>query len=297
MLVRKCKCCGAPVEVQSSRATVVTCSKCKEEKWGIGVSRDQDTDNFVFCRLCKHSSKVLIKHIKDKHGLTQEQYCKLFPDALLIAKNTTIKKRSRTLESRAKTSVKSRAAWEREEYKARQIERLKQKRSCWKMSAEGIENIKTGQNNSEKMKLRRSRIEINKARREQVIREKKEKLQYFVLCPLCLSQGKDEIDSRYEFLTYKHLQVHGYSLEQFYKDFLGYGFKIERLSKEHSDCLSGEKHFNYGKHLSVQTKENISRSVIDSWDDHNETKICLKCNNRMMLRNTNDVCNECLCIS
>lgn len=294
MIIKKCRGCGNDVEVQSKLATKVLCQECREKKGYNEHKQDFDTDEFVYCRICNIAKKYLNAHIKNSHKLTVEQYLEKLPGSPLIAKNTSIAKKNRSQESRDRVSASSKAAWQDPEYREKQINRLRGPKPHWKMSEEGIEHIKDGQNNSVKMQSRRERAKQNEQRRKDDTRREKENLKEFVICPLCLREGKDEIDSRCEFLTFKHLQRHSYSLKLFKHEFPDFKFKTESLSREHSESLSGEKHFNYGKKLSVEIKQNIAIGVSETWDEHNPTKICPQCGARMMERNEKDVCNKCL---
>jgi predicted transcriptional regulator len=295
-MTRKCKDCGRDVEVLSKLATKVLCKECKSKKNNdYPQILNVDTDDFIYCRFCGLVRKSLSHHIKKFHKITEEQYLQQFGDVPIQSKNLFEKRKNRSQESRDRVSLTSKQAWQDSEYRKKQIERLRnQHREPWKMSKEGVEHIKEGQNKSVKMQARRERKKQNEFKRKEEIRTGKESLKEFVLCPLCLREGKDEIGSRFECLTFKHLKSHNYSSEQFKNEFKDFKFKIDRLRKEHSECLSGENHFNYGKKYSDELKQNISKGVIETWDEHNPKKICPQCGTRMLERNEKEVCKNCM---
>ena len=122
---------------------------------------------------------------------------------------------------------------------------------------------------------------------------KKEEWDEFVICPLCFKNGEGIIRSRCRNITYKHITKHGYTVEQFRNEFPDQKMKIDSIGKEHSKKISGEKHFNYGKKLAEETRQKISNSVEETWNNSHETKICKKCGKRMHKYNENDICARC----
>jgi len=222
----------------------------------------KDTDDEIFCRLCYEKRKILTCHILHDHGITIKEYLEKFPDAPIKALNTIKKCTGRK----------------------------------WKMSAESIEKLKQGIKNSNLMQIRRDNAILNAKKLYEAEREQKKNLKDFVHCPLCQKEGKDEIDSRFQFITFHHIKGHNYIIEKFKEEFPGKPFKCETIKKEHSRKLSGENHFNYGKKLNDETRKKISESNKAIWnDDSNQMlKRCIKCNSHMVLHNKKDICNKCL---
>jgi hypothetical protein len=295
--MRKCKKCGDPVEVQSKCSTIVKCSKCLEKDGVVQEKRDYDTDEFVFCRICNKVKRRIDLHLKcDHNNLTVEQYQLQFPNAPIFAKNTLIKKNSRNEESRLKTSISLRTNWQNEEFIKEQAEKRKNRpprtfKKLKPLTEQRKLNIKNGINSSEKMKIRRQKGDVKRQTKIQEELNHKENLQEFVICPLCIRNGKSEIESRLQFVAPSHILSHGYTIQQFNEEFPSFVFKIESIGQHHSDCLSGEKHFNFGKHLTEETRSKIAESNKKFSDEH--VKFCEKCNEKFSKYSNETVCGKC----
>lgn len=103
----------------------------------------------------------------------------------------------------------------------------------------------------------------------------KETWKDFIVCPLCFKEGKGIINSRAKYISYRHLKAHNYTIEKFRQEYPDFKMKAPELCSQHSQILSGENHFNFGKHLSEITREKISNSV----NETNNRKLCEKQNN------------------
>jgi hypothetical protein len=89
----------------------------------------------------------------------------------------------------------------------------------------------------------------------------KESWTEYITCPLCIRAGEGVVRSRIKYLNYSHLKSHRYTKDQFVKEFPDVRLKVESLCEQHSQSLSKEKHFNFGKHLKEETKLKIASSV------------------------------------
>ena len=78
---------------------------------------------------------------------------------------------------------------------------------------------------------------------------------------MCLNEGKGLIQSRVKYLNYSHLLEHGYTMERFRREFPTQKLKIDSIGDNHSKQMSGENHFNYGKHF----KKKLNSSDIEEW--------------------------------
>jgi len=296
MHTRNCKLCRKEVIVQSNYATVVVCEECyseqqKQNKYRKLRKSDHDTDDQIYCRICNLTSKVLYLHIPAEHKITVDQYNEQFPDAPLTAKNTTLKKR-RSKESREQTSISLKKAWQHSEYKKFRAEQPRTHKKGWKPTEQDIENMKKGQNASPLMQARREKAKQSELKRKEEERNQKQKLIEFVSCPICLKEGKDEIDARCQYLTYAHITSHNYTMKQFNNEFENFKFKTDSLCQQHSESLSGENHFNFGKQLSESTREHIAQGNKD-FQKNRPRKSCTQCGKLIFEENEAVFCFVC----
>ena len=382
-MIKNCKHCNDPVEVNSTKVTVVMCDTCRVKKgFTPNEKRDFDTKDFIYCRECGSAKRRIDFHLKSEHGWTVEIYLEKHPDSPLLAENTTKKKRSRSAESRKKTSDALTKDWQKKESREKREKHLKEN-PYWKGKKFTPEHrVKLGRASGYRDSIKGKRRDINYPVRsideanfcrildymnipygyetaifnlgdtslmidfdlyqdfemfkkgtvelkgwikedgdfgnkekfdllkdkhpeeydkiqfifsgssdwnilEEKYRpkipmwesvkqnlkthpelyaiapepDKREDWDEYVECPLCLRDGVGVIKSRNKFLTFKHLEGHGYTFEQFKKEFPNNKLKIDSIGKAHSEKLSGEGHFNFGKHHSDGTKRKISATL------------------------------------
>jgi len=290
MIIRKCCKCGNDVEVKSNRATRIKCESCQiANGWYPKGTRDYDTDELIFCRKCGKVRRRLDIHIKKDHKITAEEYLKEYPDAPIHSKKS-IENRKRNEESKEKTRKALLKSWAKPEVRKKRLEIMKETPHPMK-----------GKHHSEEMRRKigdgvikawEKTAEERKDKQIEKIIEQKKNLKEYVICPICFKDTKNKYLARYEFVSPVHIASHGYTMLQFKEEFQNFKFKTETLCKEHSEKLSGENHFNYGKNLSEETRENISRGVSSTWDEY-FAKECIRCKRRMKIDNEEDLCHVC----
>lgn len=119
--------------------------------------------------------------------------------------------------------------------------------------------------------------------------QQKSKLVDYIICPLCLRETNNEILSRIRLMTKSHLLRHNYSFEKFKTDFPDCETATKLICNNQSLKLSGEHHFNYGKVLSVETKNKISNSNSKFCQEH--SKVCNRCGK--LIYSKHDLCKRC----
>lgn len=119
--------------------------------------------------------------------------------------------------------------------------------------------------------------------------DEKLEMKDFIVCPLCLKETNNEILSRIKLMTKSHLIKHNYTFEQFKNEFPDCKTATDSICQNQSSKLSGQNHFNYGKQLSLETKQKIASSVVD----YNLliTKKCEKCSEPIISKY--DLCKKC----
>lgn len=286
MYQRKCVTCGNEVLVESKYATIVRCNDCKSK---LGKEkRDYDTDEFVYCRICHDVKRRLDSHIKSQHGMTVEEYLRQFSDASIYSKNL-IESRKRDDESKAKTSKALKASWANEEIKTRRIELMIQNPSMKGriLSKEHRQKIADSVHET-KSKDRHKTLERRAAKK----RLQCEQLESFIVCPLCLRETNDEVMSRIRLITLSHLKRHKYTYDMFIEEFPDQKLSIDEIGRQHAESMSGKKHFNYGKQLDEQVRQNIARGINTYWQSKDK-RYCIECFDKLPYDYNDSTCHKC----
>jgi hypothetical protein len=121
-----CVSCGALVTGYSGRAVNVKCEDCRKtpaKRKRVGV----DGEGLVACRICGVARKRLGAHLKAAHGLSDDRYLTLYPDALVEVPGSRV----RSTACRAKQSVAATRRWSDPAERVAQSERL-QASAPWK---------------------------------------------------------------------------------------------------------------------------------------------------------------------
>lgn len=264
MYERQCTKCGAKVFVISPHATKVKCENCKKSR-----KVDYDTDEKVYCRLCKKARKRLDSHIKVDHNITVEQYIKQFPEAPIFAKNTQVRM-LKSDDTKRKMSESAKDSWQDDQKRQNRINVILEHPPF------------QGHHHSEEAKqkiadsVRQTKGELHYLtveRKKQRKLNEKLQLQDYIICPLCLLETNDEVLSRIRLITILHLAKHSYTYEQFQKDFPDCKLSVESIGRYHSETISGENHFNYGKELSNENRQSIAQTLTKTFAELNLEKL------------------------
>ncbi|MDO8640267.1 MAG: NUMOD3 domain-containing DNA-binding protein [Nitrosarchaeum sp.] len=288
MYERKCTHCGSVVQVESACATRVKCEACRI-KMGLPPKgkRDYDTDDFVYCRICNEAQRRLQAHLKT-HNLTADQYLVQYPDSPIEAKNTKIKRQKNDV-TRQKMSESAKKSWLDEDVHKRRVEAIALNPSMKGKTLSEEHRQKIAESVSKtKQQFRYLTLE----RRQEKKMLKKQDLENFVICPLCLKETGDEVLSRIQLITLSHLKHHGYTYEMLFEEYPECVLSIEEIGHRHSESMMGQQHFNYGKQLSDETKLQISDSNKDYWENRHD-KHCKECGRNLAFQSEKDICKEC----
>jgi hypothetical protein len=286
MYKRKCSTCGNDITTDNRFATIIRCEECKDK---LGLSkRDYDSDEFVYCRICNATKRRLDFHIKAEHKMTVDEYSNEYPDAPIFSKNT-IESRKKDDCCRQKMSRAAKASWKNEKVKKVRIKAIRANPSMKGKTFSEEHRQKIAKSVSEtKQQFRYLTLE----RRKNKKLLNKLKLKQYIICPLCLEETGDEITSRLRLITLSHIKCHNYTYEMLFEKYPDCILSVEEIGKRHSKSISGDKHFNYGKHLDEDVKSNISNGIKRHFLNIPK-KYCVKCGKKISIKSKYDNCKQC----
>lgn len=87
--IRYCVTCKKPIIVENYKKTFINCDECKKKVDDSykNETRNYDTSDLIYCRICFKVRKRLDNHIKKEHKITIEQYLQQFPKASIFCDN------------------------------------------------------------------------------------------------------------------------------------------------------------------------------------------------------------------